>query len=175
MKRPAAKGTFSMTSEAGELVRLRNGCARSSKGTAVPRPDQSNLLLAVGELCNNSIQHGLRRPVRRHSALAPRYARRRRLAEVLDSWSAPRRWLARRRGWLAGLAFVGVLDRVVAELADGQEEVRLVGPRHAVPFELLAQPFRSRTSSPASLVMEKVPLAAGRFIRTVTLLARLRG
>ena len=57
MKRPAAKGTFSMTSEAGELVRLRKWLREELEGHGVPRPDQSNLLLAVGELCNNSIQH----------------------------------------------------------------------------------------------------------------------
>ena len=57
MTRQAAKGTFSMTSEAGELVRLRKWLREELEGHGVPRPDQSNLLLAVGELCNNSIQH----------------------------------------------------------------------------------------------------------------------
>ena len=57
MTLPAGKGTFSMTSEAGELVRLRKWLREELAGHSVPRPDQSNLLLAVGELCSNSIQH----------------------------------------------------------------------------------------------------------------------
>jgi serine/threonine-protein kinase RsbW len=57
MTLPADKGTFSMTSEAGELVRLRKWLREELAGHSVARPDQSNLLLAVGELCSNSIQH----------------------------------------------------------------------------------------------------------------------
>ena len=57
MTRPGADSTFSMTSEAGELVRLRKWLRDELTGHGVPRQDQSNLLLAVGELCNNSIQH----------------------------------------------------------------------------------------------------------------------
>lgn len=46
-----------MTSEAGQLVRLRKWLREELAGHGVPKQEQSNLLLAVGELCANSIQH----------------------------------------------------------------------------------------------------------------------
>lgn len=46
-----------MTSEAGELVRLRKWLREELAGHSVPKQDLSNLLLAVGELCANSIEH----------------------------------------------------------------------------------------------------------------------
>lgn len=53
----AAGSTFSMTSEAEHLVRLRKWLRDELAGHGVPKQEQSNLLLAVGELCANSIQH----------------------------------------------------------------------------------------------------------------------
>ena len=53
----AADSTFSMTSEAEHLVRLRKWLRDELAGHGVPKQEQSNLLLAVGELCANSIQH----------------------------------------------------------------------------------------------------------------------
>src|SRR5207247_366381 len=76
---------------------------------------------------------------------------------------------------LAGLAFIGVLDRVVAELADGQEQVRLVGPRHAVPFELLAQPLPQADELARLARHGEGAFGGGARHSTVTLLARLRG
>lgn len=49
--------TFSMTSEAEHLLRLRKWLREALAGHGVPKQDQPNLLLAVGELCANSIQH----------------------------------------------------------------------------------------------------------------------
>ncbi len=46
-----------MTSEAEHLVRLRKWLRDELAGHGVPKPEQANLLLAVGELCANSIQH----------------------------------------------------------------------------------------------------------------------
>src|SRR5438034_5994411 len=55
---PDPKGrTFSMTSEAEHLLRLRKWLREELAGHGVPKHDQPNLLLAVGELCANSIQH----------------------------------------------------------------------------------------------------------------------
>jgi len=53
----AAGSTFSMTSEAAHLLRLRKWLRDELAGHGVPKEEQSNLLLAVGELCANSIQH----------------------------------------------------------------------------------------------------------------------
>ena len=53
----AAGSTFSMTSESEHLVRLRKWLRDELSGHGVPRQEQGNLLLAVGELCANSIQH----------------------------------------------------------------------------------------------------------------------
>ncbi|HTY78396.1 MAG TPA: ATP-binding protein [Candidatus Bathyarchaeia archaeon] len=57
MSANATGGTFSMTSEAEHLLRLRKWLRDELTGHGVPKQDQSNLLLAVGELCANSIQH----------------------------------------------------------------------------------------------------------------------
>jgi serine/threonine-protein kinase RsbW len=46
-----------MTSEAEHLLRLRKWLREVLAGHGVPKQDQPNLLLAVGELCANSIQH----------------------------------------------------------------------------------------------------------------------
>jgi serine/threonine-protein kinase RsbW len=46
-----------MTSEAEHLVRLRKWLRDELSGHGVPKQEQSNLLLAVGELCANSIEH----------------------------------------------------------------------------------------------------------------------
>ena len=55
---PSPEGsTFSMTSEAEHLLRLRKWLREELTGQGVPKQDQPNLLLAVGELCANSIQH----------------------------------------------------------------------------------------------------------------------
>jgi len=53
----AAGSTFSMTSEPEHLVRLRKWLREELAGHGVPKEEQANLLLAVGELCANSIQH----------------------------------------------------------------------------------------------------------------------
>jgi serine/threonine-protein kinase RsbW len=53
----APDSTFSMTSEAEHLVRLRKWLREELAGHGVPKEEQANLLLAVGELCANSIQH----------------------------------------------------------------------------------------------------------------------
>ena len=53
----AAGSTFSMTSEAEHLVRLRKWLRNELSGHGVQKQEQSNILLAVGELCANSIQH----------------------------------------------------------------------------------------------------------------------
>ena len=53
----AVGGTYSMTSEAEQLVRLRKWLREELTGHGVPKQEQSNLLLAAGELCANSIQH----------------------------------------------------------------------------------------------------------------------
>jgi len=53
----AAGSTFSMTSEAEHLLRLRKWLREELVGHGVPKQEQPNLLLAVGELCANSIQH----------------------------------------------------------------------------------------------------------------------
>ena len=50
-------GSFSMTSEPEHLLRLRKWLREELAGHGVPKQDQPNLLLAVGELCANSIQH----------------------------------------------------------------------------------------------------------------------
>jgi len=55
---PTADGSiFSMTSEAGHLVRLRKWLRDERAGHGVRTEEQSNLPLAAGELCANSIQH----------------------------------------------------------------------------------------------------------------------
>ena len=53
----AAGSNFSMTSEAEHLLRLRKWLREELNGHGVPKQEQPNLLLAVGELCANSIQH----------------------------------------------------------------------------------------------------------------------
>jgi anti-sigma regulatory factor (Ser/Thr protein kinase) len=53
----AAGSTFSMTSEAEHLLRLRKWLREQLAGHGVPKQEQPTLLLAVGELCANSIQH----------------------------------------------------------------------------------------------------------------------
>src|SRR5215831_16708875 len=53
----ATGSTFSMTSEAEHLLRLRKWLREELIGHGVPKQEQPNLLLAVGELCANSIQH----------------------------------------------------------------------------------------------------------------------
>jgi anti-sigma regulatory factor (Ser/Thr protein kinase) len=57
MTRNPEGSTFSMTSEAEHLLRLRKWLREELAGHGVPKQDQPNLLLAVGELCANSIQH----------------------------------------------------------------------------------------------------------------------
>ena len=52
----AAGSTFFMTSEAEHLLHLRKWLRDELVGHGVPEQEQPNLLLAVGELCANSIQ-----------------------------------------------------------------------------------------------------------------------
>jgi serine/threonine-protein kinase RsbW len=49
--------TFTMTSDAEELVRMRSWLWTALVGLGVPLGDCAALVLAVGELCNNSIEH----------------------------------------------------------------------------------------------------------------------
>ncbi|HYK12187.1 MAG TPA: ATP-binding protein, partial [Gemmatimonadales bacterium] len=53
----AAGSTFFMTSEAEHLLSLRKWLRDELVGHGVPKQEQPNLLLAVDELCANSIQH----------------------------------------------------------------------------------------------------------------------
>jgi serine/threonine-protein kinase RsbW len=53
----SAGGTFTMTSEAEQLLRLRKWLREELAGHGVAKQEQANLLMAVGELCANSIQH----------------------------------------------------------------------------------------------------------------------
>ena len=61
----AAGSTFSMTSEAEHLVRLRKWLRDELAGHGVPKQEQPNLLLAVGErIANTSTLGGDRRAPR---------------------------------------------------------------------------------------------------------------
>ena len=53
----ATGSTFSMTSEAEHLLRLRKWLREELIGHGVPKQEQPNLLLAVGELCANPEQY----------------------------------------------------------------------------------------------------------------------
>jgi len=54
---PAASGRFSMSSEAEDLARLRAWLRETLGGLGVDRATRAELVLAVGELCANSIEH----------------------------------------------------------------------------------------------------------------------
>ena len=54
---PAASGRFSMSSEAEDLARLRAWLREALEGLGVDRAMRAELVLAVGELCANSIEH----------------------------------------------------------------------------------------------------------------------
>jgi anti-anti-sigma factor len=54
---PAASGRFSMSSEAEDLARLRVWLREALEGLGVDRATRAELVLAVGELCANSIEH----------------------------------------------------------------------------------------------------------------------
>ncbi len=54
---PAASGRFSMSSEAEDLARLRAWLRATLEGLGVDRATRAELVLAVGELCANSIEH----------------------------------------------------------------------------------------------------------------------
>ena len=54
---PAASGRFSMSSEAEDLARLRAWLRETLEGLGVDRATRAELVLAVGELCANSIEH----------------------------------------------------------------------------------------------------------------------
>jgi len=57
MSGAAASGSFTMSSEAEHLGRLRQWLRAELEGLGVDRPTRSALLVAVGELCTNSIRH----------------------------------------------------------------------------------------------------------------------
>jgi len=57
MSGAAASGSFTMSSEAEHLGRLRRWLRAELEGLGVDRPTQAALLVAVGELCTNSIRH----------------------------------------------------------------------------------------------------------------------
>jgi len=48
---------FAMTSEAGQLARMRSWLWTQLVGQALPLEDCAALLVAVGEICNNVIKH----------------------------------------------------------------------------------------------------------------------
>lgn len=48
---------FAMTSEAGQLARMRSWLWTQLVGQALPLEDCSAFLVAVGEICNNVIKH----------------------------------------------------------------------------------------------------------------------
>ena len=50
--------TFSMTSEPEQLARMRSWLWTALVGQGLPLDECARLLLAVGELCANAIQHG---------------------------------------------------------------------------------------------------------------------
>lgn len=54
---PAASGRFSMSSEAEHLARLRAWLREALADLGVDRATRAELVLAVGELCANSIEH----------------------------------------------------------------------------------------------------------------------
>jgi len=57
MSGAAASGRFTMSSEAEHLGRLRQWLRGELAGLGVDRPTLAELVLAVGELCANSIEH----------------------------------------------------------------------------------------------------------------------
>ncbi|HEX7786710.1 MAG TPA: ATP-binding protein [Methylomirabilota bacterium] len=57
MSGTAAPGRFTMSSEAEHLGRLRRWLRGALAGLGIDRATGSALLLAVGELCANSIEH----------------------------------------------------------------------------------------------------------------------
>jgi anti-sigma regulatory factor (Ser/Thr protein kinase) len=57
MSAPPPSATFSMSSEAEHLLRLRQWLRTELERLGVDRPTQAALVLAVGELCANSIEH----------------------------------------------------------------------------------------------------------------------
>ena len=56
-REPAASGRFTMSSEALDLARLRVWLREELAGLGVEREARAALVLAVGELCANSIEH----------------------------------------------------------------------------------------------------------------------
>ena len=54
---PAAPGRFTLSSEARDLARLREWLRAEMAGLGVERETRAALVLAVGELCANSIEH----------------------------------------------------------------------------------------------------------------------
>ena len=54
---PAAPGRFTLSSEARNLARLREWLRAELAGLGVERETRAALVLAVGELCGNSIEH----------------------------------------------------------------------------------------------------------------------
>lgn len=52
--------TFTMTSEADQLVRMRSWLWTALVSEELPLEDCSSLLVAAGELCTNSIKHSYR-------------------------------------------------------------------------------------------------------------------
>jgi anti-sigma B factor antagonist len=56
-REPAASGRFTMSSEALDLARLRVWLREELAGMGVERETRAALVLAVGELCANSIEH----------------------------------------------------------------------------------------------------------------------
>jgi|ERR1051326_7892339 serine/threonine-protein kinase RsbW len=60
MSAPAHVTTFTMTSEPGQLARMRSWLWTQLVGQALPLEECSAFLVAVGEICNNVIKHAYR-------------------------------------------------------------------------------------------------------------------
>jgi serine/threonine-protein kinase RsbW len=54
---PTPTVTFTMTSDADQLARMRSWLWTQLVGQALPLEDCSSVLVAVGEICNNVIKH----------------------------------------------------------------------------------------------------------------------
>ena len=65
--------TFTMTSEPGQLARMRSWLWTQLVGQALPLEECSAFLVAVGEICNNVIKHAYRgqpnHPIELHLAV----------------------------------------------------------------------------------------------------------
>jgi len=80
--------TFSMTSEPEQLARMRSWLWTALVGQGLPLEDCAKLLIAVGELCGNAIEHAYKgasgQPIRVSLDARPD-----RLAVEVEDWGVP--------------------------------------------------------------------------------------